>query len=210
MGKAFAESGMFPDSTKAAQAIVKIQAGQEMGISPFASMSGIHMIKGKPTIGANIMASCVKRSGKYNYRVKEMTEKVCSIDFMEGGEVIGTSTFTIEDAKKAGTQNLEKFPRNMLFARAMSNGVKWFTPDVFEMPVYTPEEMGQETVDIAAEVVEDYKASLQSAKDLPSLQSAWLAIPEADKPRYLKLKDDRKAVLSIDSKDLAGVESPTK
>ena len=81
MGKAFAESGMFPDSTKAAQAIVKIQAGQEMGISPFASMSGIHMIKGKPTIGANIMASCVKRSGKYNYKVKEMTDKICSIDF---------------------------------------------------------------------------------------------------------------------------------
>ncbi len=171
MGKAFAESGMFPDSTKAAQAIVKIQAGQEMGISPFASMSGIHMIKGKPTIGANIMASCVKRSGKYNYKVKEMTDKICSIDFYEGEENIGNSTFTIEDAKKAGTQNLEKFPRNMLFARAISNGVKWFTPDVFEMPVYTPEEMGNfsdDTEDTTHEVVE-WQLPPETATEIGSL-----------------------------------------
>ncbi|NBO17384.1 MAG: hypothetical protein EBV07_00610 [Proteobacteria bacterium] len=55
--------------------------------------------------------------------------------------MIGNSTFTIEDAKKAGTKNTDKFPRNMLFARAMSNGVKWYTPDVFAGPVYVPEEM---------------------------------------------------------------------
>jgi hypothetical protein len=83
----------------------------------------------------------VKSSGKYNYRVTEQTDKVCSIDFYEGAELIGTSTFTIEDAKKAGTKNTDKFPRNMLFARAMSNGVKWYTPDVFAGPVYVPEEM---------------------------------------------------------------------
>ena len=141
IGKAFAESGMFPDIKSAAQAIVKIQAGAELGIAPFAAMSGIHIIKGKPTIGAGIMASMVKASGKYNYRVIEQTDKKCSIDFYEGKELIGNSTFTIEEAKKAGTQNLERFPRNMLFARAMSNGVKWYTPDVFAGPVYVPEEM---------------------------------------------------------------------
>ena len=43
MGKAFAESGMFTDIKTAAQAIVKIQAGQEIGLPPFASMTGIHI-----------------------------------------------------------------------------------------------------------------------------------------------------------------------
>ena len=33
----------------------------------------------------------------------------------------------------------------MLFARAISNGVKFFCPDVFAGPVYTPEEMNVET-----------------------------------------------------------------
>ncbi len=52
IGKVFAESGMFVDAKAAAQAIVKIQAGQEIGIPPFAAMSGIHIIQGKPTMGA--------------------------------------------------------------------------------------------------------------------------------------------------------------
>lgn len=141
MSKAFAESGMFTDMKTAAQAFVKIQAGQEIGIPPFASMTGIHMIQGKPTIGANLIASRVKGSMKYDYKIVKHDEKICSIDFYQGKEKIGNSTFTIEEATKAGTKNLEKFPKNMLFARAISNGVKWFCPDIFSGPVYTPEEI---------------------------------------------------------------------
>lgn len=154
LGKAFAESGMFPDIKSAAQAIVKIQAGAELGIGPFQSMSGIHIISGKPTIGAGVMASMVKGSGKYDYKVLEANEKVCKLEFYEGKVSLGTSSFSIEDAKKAGTKNLDKFPRNMLFARAMSNGVKWYTPDVFAGPVYVPEEMEQVTQDVAHIVVQ--------------------------------------------------------
>jgi hypothetical protein len=153
IGKAFAESGMFPDIKTAAQAVVKIQAGSEMGIPPFAAMSGIHIIQGKPTVGAGLMAANVKGSGKYDYRVIESSEKICSIDFYQGKEKIGNSTFTIDDAKKAGTKNIDKFPKNMLFARAISNGVKWFTPDIFSGPVYVPEEMEVLTENVPHEVV---------------------------------------------------------
>ena len=148
IGKAFAESGMFPDIKSAAQAVVKIQAGAEMGIPPFAAMSGIHIIQGKPTIGAGLMAANVKASNKYDYKVIEQTDKVCSIDFYKGKEKLGNSTFTIDDARKAGTKNLDKFPKNMLFARAISNGVKFYTPDVFSGPVYTPEEFDVVTQDV--------------------------------------------------------------
>lgn len=141
IGETFFKSGMFSDIKSASQAVVKIMAGQELGIKPFASMSGIHIIQGKPTIGAGLIASTVKGSGKYDYRVVESSEKICSIDFYQGKEMIGNSTFTIEDARKAQTKNIDKFPKNMLFARAISNGVKWFTPDVFNGPVYVPEEM---------------------------------------------------------------------
>jgi len=148
ISKAFYESGMFTDIKSAAQAMVKISAGAEMGIPPFAAMSGIHIIQGKPTIGAGLMAANVKASNKYDYKVVEQSEKVCSIDFYKGKEMLGNSTFTYEDAKKAGTKNLDKFPKNMLFARAISNGVKWYTPDVFSGPVYTPEEFDVVTQDI--------------------------------------------------------------
>jgi hypothetical protein len=159
IGETFFKSGMFSDIKSAQQAVVKIMAGAEMGISPFAAMSGIHIIQGKPTIGAGLMAARVKGFGKYDYRVLEHTDKVCSIEFgtkVPGSDIksLGISTFTIEDAKKAGTKNLDKFPKNMLFARAMSNGVKWYTPDIYENPVYVPEEMEQVTEDTTAQVVE--------------------------------------------------------
>lgn len=157
IAKAFADSGMFPDIKSAAQAAVKIQAGKEFGIQPFAAMSGIHIIQGKPNIGAGLMAARVKGFGKYDYKVVKHDDKICSIDFMtKDKEVLGNSTFTIEDAKRAGTKNIDKFPKNMLFARAMSNGVKWYTPDIYETPVYVPEEMEhmQETINATAEVVD--------------------------------------------------------
>lgn len=202
IGKAFAESGMFPDIKTAAQAVVKIQAGAEMGIPPFAAMSGIHIIQGKPTVGAGLMAANVKGSGKYDYRVVESTEKVCSIDFYQGKEKIGNSTFTIEDAKKAQTKNLDKFPKNMLFARAISNGVKWYTPDVFSGPVYVPEEMtAVVTEDVTHDDLTKQEEELQSAlnaielceskkdltdlkKQLPAYIVADATFIEAGKARY--------------------------
>jgi hypothetical protein len=169
MAKNFAESGMFTDAKQAVQAFVKIQAGQEIGLPPFASMSGIHIIQGKPTLGAGVIASAVKGSGKYDYKVKEMSEKICSIDFFQGSENIGNSTFTIEDAKKALTKNIDKFPKNMLFARAISNGVKWFCPDVFAGPVYVPEEMPEQTIEDVPHVV------VIEEKPIPTLNDKQIA-----------------------------------
>jgi hypothetical protein len=79
-----------------------------------------------------------------------MTDTICTVEFTENGQSIGVSTFTIEDAKKAGTKNLDRFPRNMLFARAMSNGVRWYCPDIYEGTVYVPEEMQEVTEDVQA------------------------------------------------------------
>ena len=60
IAKAMKESGFFSDSTEIAQAFVKIQAGEELGFAPFAAMSGLHVIKGKPSLSANSMATLVK------------------------------------------------------------------------------------------------------------------------------------------------------
>jgi hypothetical protein len=184
IGKVFAESGMFADIKTAAQAIVKIQAGAEMGIPPYASMSGIHIIQGKPTVGAGVLAARVQGSGKYKYRVTDHSDKVCTIKFFEGAELIGESTFTIEDAKKAQTKNLDKFPRNMLFARAMSNGVKWYCPDLFGGPVYVPGEIesGVEVIDTPCEVVPDSVDALkvlEAITDIAELKGFKVQFAEA-------------------------------
>lgn len=151
--KVLALSGYFNDKGNTPQAIAqiatKILAGRELGFGPFASVNGIHIIQGRPSIGANLMGSAVKSSARYDYRVKEMSGDRCVIEFFErsGDKLvsIGVSEFSKEDAKSAGTQNMNKFARNMLFARAMSNGVRWYCPDVFSgNAVYVPEELGAE------------------------------------------------------------------
>lgn len=143
VAKTFAASGYFTDARDAAQAVVKIMAGQELGIPAVAAMSGIHVVQGKPVLSSTTLAGLVKRSGRYNYKVRELTPTNCAIEFFEGSESIGVSEFSAADAKKAGTKNMDKYSRNMLFARAMSNGVKWYTPDLCAGPVYVPEDFDQ-------------------------------------------------------------------
>jgi hypothetical protein len=201
MAKTFAESGMFADAKQMGQAFVKIQAGQEIGIPPFAAMSGIHIIQGKPTIGAGLIASTVKGSGKYDYKVVKLDDTVCSLDFYQGVNNIGNSTFTIQDAKKALTKNIDKFPKNMLFARAISNGVKWYCPDVFSGPVYTPEEMESVTTteDVAhVEVIadeKDYEYALLSCKTVEELKDVFTAMPKAKQTEFKSLTNELKLIL---------------
>lgn len=142
IGKLFNASQMFVDVKSEAQAVVKIMAGAELGLSPFASMAELHIVKGKVSLSAGLLAKKVKASGRYDYRVVETSDKVCSIDFFQNGERIGNSTFTIEQARKAQVQNLDKWPQNMLFARAISNGVRFYCPDVTgQVAVYTDGEI---------------------------------------------------------------------
>lgn len=156
LGQLLAQSGFFADSRQAAQAVVKVLAGRELGFGPIASMTGVNIINGKVALSANLMAAAIKRSGRYNYRVVELSDTSCRIDFFEGGERIGSSVFTTADATKAGltTGNWQKFPRNMLFARALSNGVKWYCPDLAGGPLYTPDELGAQVDGETGEIID--------------------------------------------------------
>jgi len=179
---AMAKSGYFMEAREQNQAIVKILAGREMGFGPFASMTGVYIIQGRPSIGANLMASAVKRSGRYDYRVNKMDDTVCEVEYFQRGQSIGVSRFTIEDARKAGTKNIDKFPRNMLFARAMSNGVRWYCPDVFDgAAVYTPEELGAD-VNEAGDVID--------AQVIPPAQPA----PTLNKPASVPVPQTAPAI----------------
>jgi hypothetical protein len=152
VGKVFYKSGMFTDTRDEAVAIVKIMAGQEMGLAPFESMTGINIIKVRPTLAAATIGAKIKASKKYDYRVKVATEEKSQVDFyeIENGKRthIGTSTYTIEQARKAGLlekDNWKNYPEDMLFARNISRGSRRYTPDVFSTPIYTAEELEEES-----------------------------------------------------------------
>lgn len=174
LGEIFVRSGYFADARDAAQAVVKILAGQELGLPPIASMTGINIIKGKVSLSAVAMATVLKRHGKYDYRVRENTNDACEIEFFYDTESIGKSQFSMKDAERAGifkaNPSYKKYPRNMLFARAMSNGIRWYCPDVLGGPAYTPGELDtgidsssdeSNVIDIQSEEIDEFVKSLE-------------------------------------------------
>jgi hypothetical protein len=153
-------SGYFGDVKSQAQAMVKVMAGAEIGLPPFASMSGIHIVSGKPVIGSNLIATLVKNDPRYDYRVKQADDTACVIQWYEGGKLVGESSFTRQEAaagnvdkswdkdKSAWKEKAtwKAFPSDMLFARAISRGARRYAPGIFGgAPIYTPDEMGVDT-----------------------------------------------------------------
>ena len=182
VGEVFVKSGFFADTRDAAQAIVKVMAGQELGFAPIASMTGVYIVKGKVSLSANLIAAAVKRSGRYTFRVRKHDATVCEIEFFEcdklgNKESIGFSSFSIEEARAAkltDSATWKNFPRNMLYARAISNGAKWHCPDVFGGPVYTPDELGA-TIDGETGEMIDVSPTPAAAISAPAPAPAQIA-----------------------------------
>ncbi len=145
VGRVFASSGMFKDTREGAQAVVKIMAAQELGLGPFAGMKGFDIIDGKPEMSAGLISALVKRSGKYDYAVQRCDDDGCDLDWYEDGEIVGQSSFTMADAKRAKlprpNSGWEKYPSDMLFARAISRGARRYAPDVFIGSIYVTGEL---------------------------------------------------------------------
>ncbi len=171
---AMSKSGYFKDANDVAQAIVKVMAGQEMGIQPFAAMSGIHIINGKPALGANLIASLIKNDLRYDYQIAKLDDGGCEIAFFENGQEVGRSSFNRKDAQTASLTggNWQKFPRNMYFARAISNGAKWYVPGIFGgAPVYTPDELGVD-VDMEGDIIDVTPVTVEDEEPEPTPDSS--------------------------------------
>ena len=168
VAEVFVQSGMFPDSKSVATAASKLIVGRDLGLSDYDSMAGLHIIKGKVVLAANTMAAAIKASGKYDYRAKT-TETECSITFYDvtagKKEEIGTTTFTIQDANNAGLRgdNWRKWPKAMLFARAISSGYREHCPDALGNAAVYVQEHGE------SEIPEDPKSNVAPQRDTPKI-----------------------------------------
>lgn len=155
MGEMFFASQMFPDLKTAAQAMVKIHAGAELGFSPIVSMTGIHFFQGKTVIGANLQASLIKDSGKYEYEIMEHTDKTCTIQMkhlLSGRwEKMGVPvTYTIAEAQTAGLTTKDvwkKYPKDMLFAAVIRQACRRYCADVLRGMSVEHENFAEQQID---------------------------------------------------------------
>lgn len=134
-----------------AKAMVKIKLGESMGFSEAESMTGIDIIQGRVAVGANLRAARMQKAG-YSWPQMILTNEGCWIPLEFQGKKLlqqkvnadGTLvfdgdgnpvmvqtvvSFTKQDAVTAGLfgkDNYKKNPRNMFFARAVTNAQRWY------------------------------------------------------------------------------------
>jgi hypothetical protein len=154
-----AQSGVFKDVTSTQNAMAKILLGADLGLTPTQALMNIDVVEGNARVRSNQLAAWVRQHPDYEYRVVEHDDTHCAIEFSYKGEPAGRSEFSIQDAEKAFLIKPDKprqawraHPRNMLFARAMSNGVRWYCPDLTGgVSVYTEADSFESTaVEIGA------------------------------------------------------------
>ena len=138
-------SGLFGDikgksETEAvAQAFVKIELGASMGFTSAESMTGIDIIQGRLAIGAQLRGARMQKAG-FSWVFLQHDDKGCEIAlFYQGKPVPGpngkqaTVGFNENDAKLAGLlgkDNYKKHPKNMYFARTITNAQRFYAPGV--------------------------------------------------------------------------------
>jgi hypothetical protein len=133
------KSGFYKDITSAEQVGVKLLVARELGLG-ITAISFIYPVKGKITLGYQILIALVKRSGKYDCRFIERTETRCEVEWFEGGKSVGRSAFSMEDAKRAGLTRNDTYAKNpveMLVARAISSGFNSYAPECAGGGLYT-------------------------------------------------------------------------
>ena len=160
IAQAFMKSGLFsmggsadhPISAEVqlARAYVKVQAGYEHGFQPFYAMQNFNIIKGKVAMSAEAIGTKIKSHKRYDFSIlkqEDHDDQHCKIQFYKDGKADYVSAFTIADAKRAGLYRADsgwtKYPRAMLYARALTQGARIVCPEAI---------MGAITEDEAEEI----------------------------------------------------------
>lgn len=140
MAGVIAGSGLFGVKNPV-QALALMLVAQSEGLHPATAARDYHVIQGRPALKADAMLAKFQASGgKVDWVAYTETRCEATFSHPQGGKV--TVAWTIEMAKNAGLTGKDvwkQFPRAMLRARVISEGIRTVYPAVL-CGLYTPEE----------------------------------------------------------------------
>ena len=141
MAHTIVKSGLFGMSDPS-QAMALMLLCQASGMHPMKAVQRYDIIKGKPALKSQTMLADFKKAGN-QMRWIQRDDKICEAEFKDRNGNSIVIRWTIEMAQKAGLagkDNWKTYPRQMLSARVISEGVKAIAPEVAE-GLYAPEEI---------------------------------------------------------------------
>lgn len=199
------------------QALALMLIAQAEGLHPAIAARDYHIIQGRPALKADAMLARFQTAGG-SVRWVKMSDTEVTGEFAhpQGGKV--EIKWTIEMANRAGlTKNptWKQYPRAMLRARCISEGIRTVFPGVV-VGTYTPEEVQdmdppqmRDVTPPEPEVVDQswtppWTATILGAQDMAGLKKAFDAAVAAAKDHgdpvaramFIELKDKRKAELT--------------
>ena len=214
-GSYIAKSGLFGVKTPE-QAIALMLVAQAEGRNPFEAARDYHIIQGRPALKADsILARFQQAGGSVRWIELSDTKAVAEFSHPQGGKVI--IDWDIERAKRAGLigkDNWKNYPRQMLRARVISEGVRTIYPGVC-VGSYTVEEV-QDLADTKPAGEQEYtfvdpptpQATPQDTPQAAEQETAQAAPPKPADWDELALKNrakeiiNDKAILEINQKRL--------
>jgi len=141
MAAAVAKGGLFGVKT-ADQAISLMLLCQAEGLHPMTAVSQYHIIQGRPALKSDaLLARFQQAGGKVEWPVYQDDKVTGRFSHPQGGTL--EVTWTMKDAARAGLANKEvwrQYPRSMLRARVLAEGIRTVYPGVMA-GTYTVEEV---------------------------------------------------------------------
>ncbi len=208
VAEALFKSQLFPNVKNAYGAYAIVEYGAELEIPPMTSLQTMSIISGKICMAAQMMLTLALKKG-VSYKVITDSDKEVSVTFSRQGFESYTSSFSIEEAKRAGIFKAqggwEKWPRDMCFWRAVTRGLRRIAPDIV-LGLYAIEELKDApplNESVEADIVDD-------GGDANPLNAGP---PEKPKPDFDFLKscgEAKKQLKALTSKDEAYYEVLTR
>lgn len=184
MAVAIAKSKMFGMKT-ADEAFALMLIAQAEGMHPAIAARDYHVIQGRPTLKADAMLARFQNAGgKVQWDVYTDAEVTGTFSHSSGGSL--KLTWTFAQAKSiglTGKDNWKNYPRAMLRARCISEGIRTVYPGCV-VGTYTAEELEEipKAKDMGmAEIVEEITAAVEEVQTVPD-GAFKLYVPSSDEP----------------------------
>jgi hypothetical protein len=106
------------------EAAIKFLFCYENGLPLSAANTGLYIVNGRIAAQSNIIAAQIRRHPDYDYRVKALDNRGCTIEILRRVDaewrIEGEASFTEDDAQRAGLlskDNYQGYPSDMYFNR---------------------------------------------------------------------------------------------
>jgi len=168
----------FKDSV--GNATAAIIAGDELGMSPLASLRAFYVVHGTPALYARAMVALALAHGHQVWTEKSTDAEVVVCGRRKGSDQVERSSWTSARANKAGYTTNKKYatnPQEMLYAKAASEIAKKIAADVLAGIAYSVEDLELEEASSATETTAKTTRTQRAKPPAPAIPE-----PEFDRP----------------------------